>query len=575
MDIFNLPKNSGVGSVDGFVNPGAKKSPLGSLDGMKTGSKNVGQVGEVNIQNDVDSFKMVDGFTPSIQTPITSPAAAKPDDIGEVYISEASEERRQVDGKKKTSRKEKRQLKKQKKLEKKQKPVKHRKLKLALKITSAVVALVVLTAGALAFKAYWKAKHIFKGTGTTVAALQDNVDPMLLKGEGDGRVNVLLLGKGGTGHAGPDLTDTLLVASIDPVAKEVALLSVPRDLWVKTKYGQTKINAVYANAKYSVLNNYTTSQQTAAIKQQAEDTGIKAIEDTISTILGIPIQYYAMVDFEGFKQAINAVGGIDIVVKTKVYDTYIANDNFGNPLIADVGNHHFDGRLALLYAQSRHGSARGDFDRTERQREVIVALKDKVLSLGTFVNPVKISSLIDSIGNHVSTSFSLSELMRVYDVVKTVDSSKITSIGLADPPNNYVTTSNINGQSVVVPRAGAFDYAEIQSYVRNTLRDSYIKSENASIMILNGTNTSGLATLKSEELKSYGYNVTSVGDAPTGNYTKTVLVDLTKGVKKYTKNYLEKRLGVTAVNSLPDTSISTGTADFVIIIGSDDAAATH
>ena len=89
--------------------------------------------------------------------------------------------------------------------------------------------------------------------------------------------------------------------------------------------------------------------------------------------------------------------------------------------------------------------------------------------------------------------------------------------------------------------------------------------------ILNGSETIGLATKTSNELKSYGYNVTKVGDAPTSTYTKTILVDLTKGVKKYTKNYLEKRLNTTAVTSLPDPNINPGTAEFVIIVGSDQA----
>jgi len=409
--------------------------------------------------------------------------------------------------------------------------------------------------------------------GDGAVALNKKVDPTLLKGEGDGRVNVLVLGKGGPGHTAPDLTDTLLVASIDPIAKETALLSIPRDLWVRSDNGQSKINAVYANAKYRVLNNYTLKQQTDTIKQQAEDAGVQAIEKTITNTLGIPLHYYTMVDFEAFREAINAVGGVDVDVKTQLYDPSVAWENNNNPVIAAVGIQHMDGKKALLYARSRNGSARGDFDRTERQREVIVALKSKVLSAGTFANPLKLNGLIDAFGDHVSTDFSLNEMMRVYDIVKQIPSSKIQSLGLADPPNNYVTTDTINGQSVVRPRAGLFDYTEIQSYVRNTLRDSFLKSENAGIAILNGTETTGLATIKSTELKSYGYNVIQVGDAPTGTYTQTILVDLTKGVKKYTKNYLEKRLKVKAVTTLPDTAITPGTADFVIIIGSNESAA--
>jgi hypothetical protein len=120
----------------------------------------------------------------------------------------------------------------------------------------------------------------------------------------------------------------------------------------------------------------------------------------------------------------------------------------------------------------------------------------------------------------------------------------------------------------VVPRAGVDDFSEIKSYIRNALKDGFIRNENATIAVYNGTNIGGLAGNKATELRSYGYNVNVVADAPTKNYTKTVLVDLRNGQKKYTRSYLEKRLGVTAVNSMPDASINPGSADFVIILGS-------
>ncbi len=102
-----------------------------------------------------------------------------------------------------------------------------------------------------------KTRGIFHGDGQGAAALEkDVVDPTKLAGEGDGRINILLLGKGGVGHEAPDLTDTILVASIDPVQNEAALLSIPRDLYVKDKKGNsTKINALYSNAKQGVLRS--------------------------------------------------------------------------------------------------------------------------------------------------------------------------------------------------------------------------------------------------------------------------------------------------------------------------------
>jgi len=125
----------------------------------------------------------------------------------------------------------------------------------------------------------------------------------------------------------------------------------------------------------------------------------------------------------------------------------------------------------------------------------------------------------------------------------------------------------VGGLSVVLPRAGLDDFSEIKNFVRNELKDGYLRNENATIAVYNGTTIGGLAGQKATDLRSYGYNINVVADAPTKNYTNTILVDLRNGQKKYTKSYLEKRLGVTAVTSMPDATINPGNADFVIILG--------
>ncbi len=424
-------------------------------------------------------------------------------------------------------------------------------------------AIVVLIAGFLVIKGIWRWNQIFQGGGGA-AALQDNVDPSKLRGEGDGRINILLLGRGGPGHTAPDLTDTILVASIDPINKKAALLSIPRDLWVQPDgYGFMKINAVYANAK-------SAASYSGKKGKDVENAGLAAIDKTVEQKMGIPIHYHIMVDFKAFKQAIDTVGGVDITVKPEntVYETLWDEATGRNyTLNVQTGEQHFDGTRALFYARSRYTSPRGDFDRTERQRLLLLALKSKVLSAGTLANPTKLSGLIDAFGTHVTANMTTSEIRRLFDIGKDINSDSVASLGLADPPNNFVITGNVNGQSIVRPKAGLTDFTAIQSYVRNALRDGFIANEDAKILILNGTTITGLANTKAEELKSYGYNVLSVSTAPTQNYTQTILIDLRSGSKKYTKYYLEKRLGITATTSLPDSKINPGTADFVIILG--------
>lgn len=435
---------------------------------------------------------------------------------------------------------------------------------------SALVVAVVLLLGSgyLGFKMFMKTRQILAGGGGA-AALQENVDPSKLNGEGDGRINILLLGKGGPGHTAPDLTDTVLIASIDPVHKEAALVSIPRDFYVKTNsMGSMKINAVYATAKNKVLSGKKIDNQA----KKAEEAGFDAIESTIESALGMPIHYHVMVDFAGFKKAIDAVGGVDVDVKTPVYEV-MRIDGRQYTLNVKTGMQHFDGFRALAYSRSRQTSPRGDFDRAERQRTILVALQKKVLSLGTLSNPLKINELLNAFGNHVQTNFNQDELPRLYEIGKDIDSSKIESIGLADPPNNYLTTGNIGGQSVVIPRAGVNNYKELQNFLRNKLRDGFIRKEEAAIAVYNGTSVTGLAARTAEDLKSYGYGITTVADAPTKGNKDTILVDLRKGQKKYTRHYLEQRLKTTAVEKIPaGLSIDPGTADFVIILGTNEVS---
>ena len=130
----------------------------------------------------------------------------------------------------------------------------------------------------------------------------------------------------------------------------------------------------------------------------------------------------------------------------------------------------------------------------------------------------------------------------------------------------------LDGQSVVMPKAGLNNYDAIQSFVRNNLKDGFIEKENASVIVLNGTASPGLAKTKADILKSYGYNVTEVSDYQDKTIQQTIIVDLKKKDTKYTKRYLELRYKTTAVTKLPEGVTPPEGADFVIIIGQNEAA---
>lgn len=425
-----------------------------------------------------------------------------------------------------------------------------------------VAAVVFLAGGFLAYKLYTAQKQVLTGGGQAAAVCNGDVPVEKLNTEGDSRVNVLLVGIGGPGHDGPDLTDTLIVASVDTFNDRIDLLSIPRDLWVQYSNGYSagKINAVYAYAKQS-----STSKKNA---DKIKD-GLKELDKIVSKITGVPIHYNTLVSFKAFKEAVDTVGGVTVNVPETLYDPTVAWENNWSPVIAKSGSQKFNGAKALLYARSRATSS--DFARGERQRLLLVALKDKVLSLGTYSNPLKVSKLLTSFGNNVYTDFDLGSIKCLYEQISEIPSSKIKSLDLVKPPHALLTTGPINGLSTVFPRAGVFEYGAIQSYARNAMRDSVLAKENASVMVLNGTSTGGLATKYRDILKSYGYKTAKPGDAPTHNYQQTILVDLRNGQNKYTLNYLEKRFKLKADGKLPDGAISPGEADFVIILGADSA----
>jgi LCP family protein required for cell wall assembly len=430
---------------------------------------------------------------------------------------------------------------------------------------AAVAMVLLITMGGLLFsQSYLKLHKVFKGGTGTAEALKPNVKPELLKGEGSGRVNILLLGRGGGTHDAPDLTDTIMIASIDPVNKTSTLISVPRDLWVNLpKAGVMKLNAAWQTGEFKYLGKIAPGSNDPKAIQAGFDSVDQAVED----VLGIDINYNVLVNFKAFQQAVDTVGGVNVNVPADLVDPTMAWENNNDPVLAHAGPQAMNGTKALQYARSRETSS--DFARAQRQRDLLVALKSKVVSAGTLSNPIKISGLISSFGDNIQTDLSLKNAQRLYSITKGIKDADTGSISLADQSNPLVTTGNINGQSVVLPKAGLFNYGAIQQFLRMQLKDPFIVKEKAKVLVLNGTQLPDLASARADELKGYGYNVVGTGNTPSSGYTQSLLIDRSGGKKKYTKHYLEKRLGITAAGSLPDETIQTNGADFVIIIGTD------
>jgi len=281
--------------------------------------------------------------------------------------------------------------------------------------------------------------------------------------ETDGRINVLLLGsdKRDAGALTIDAvrTDTILVASISRVDGSVVLISVPRDLWVQSPRGyHTKINGIY------------------------QDGGAKDLEKVLEDVLGMPIHYYALVDFNLFEQSVDALGGVTVNIETS-FDDYMypiegkenAPENERYEVLHFVaGPVQMDGKLALKYARSRHGNNNEgtDFARAKRQQKVILAIKEKALSAQTLLNPSKLKDLYDVYSKNVDTDIDFGTAQGFYLLAQRVDFSKVKSIVLDDRSSSEqggllyspTDTSLYGGAYVLIPRAG--DYSQLHAYVQ-------------------------------------------------------------------------------------------------------------
>ena len=168
------------------------------------------------------------------------------------------------------------------------------------------------------------------------------------------------------------------------------------------------------------------------------------------------------------------------------------------------------------------------------------------------------------------TDIQIGDMLRIYDIVKDIPSNKIISFGLTNAADNYLKSGNIAGASVQLPKTG--NYNEIKLFVRGLFVDGFIKQEKPVLDVYNGSTIAGIAGETADQLRTFGYGIGDVDNAPTQNYQQTTIYDSSKGLKPFTKELLSKRFGVEMLPiSEAPTSLVETTSDFVIILGTDNA----
>lgn len=451
---------------------------------------------------------------------------------------------------------------------------------LAVVFTVCVAVSAAIGAGA-SYRAVHRGTSVFREVGNLpiiadVRRVVFGADPADAATVADDRMlNILFLGVGGEGHDGPQLTDTIIYASVDLKEKRIGFVSLPRDLAYPLGSGRfEKINAVNAYAE-----------------QDHPGEGASRTKDAVATLLDTRIDHVVRIDFKGFSSFIDAIGGVDINVERSFSDTqYPTNDDLWTTVSFKKGPQHMNGAAALVFVRSRHGTngEGSDFARSARQQLVLMAVREKLLSLDTLSNPTKLAGLYAAVSQNIQSDLTVWDMVRLAGLAKDFSRDRVTSHVLTDAEDGELVAANVGGAFMLFPRKP--DWSEIRSIVKDpfTSKQEEIAKEqpkeHVKVEIKNGTLRTGFASQAAAKLEKMGYEITAFGNANRRGYERSVIFDLTNGKKPAELSRLKKLLdadfSMTAPSGSPSSTqrvvygtdlsperIFSSNSDFLVILG--------
>lgn len=257
-----------------------------------------------------------------------------------------------------------------------------------------------------------------------------------LSADSGGRINILVLGVGDPGHAGEQLTDTVMLLSLNPSSSQMAQVSLPRDMRVLIPgYGMSKINAANALG------------------------GVSLAEQTVSDNLTTPIHYYLKANFSGLRNLVDAVGGVDVTVKERLRDVeYPCDYDQGKACGLDIspGLQHMDGTKALQYVRCRKGTCGNDFGRAARQQELIGLLKPKILNPSLLLHPFALSKIVTAVQMGTKTDLGFIQMLQLAQLLREDSKNQTISLVLSTSAGGYLYPDP-RGSSDLLPIGGNFN----------------------------------------------------------------------------------------------------------------------
>lgn len=407
-----------------------------------------------------------------------------------------------------------------------------------------------------------------------------------LPADKDGFTNILLLGAGDKDHDGVDLTDSMMVVSLDPDdTKSAVMLSLPRDLYMLSteKMGKGRINELYRNHKGYLRR---TEDLTGA---EASPLALKELAAEIGRKLGMEIHRVAKVDFTAFVDGVDALGGVDITVPYDIVDTEYPGPNYTYETFEiRQGPQHLDGETALKYARSRHTTS--DFGRSARQQQLLTALGEKARAQGIARSPATITQLLKTLSEHVETTMTFAEVLGAAKLGEKIDREKMISMnlnietGIDTPfavPGGFLYTpprDQFDGASVLLPYSipeYPVTWKQIQAFVQVLLHDREMLLAKPQIQILNAGAKSGTARILGNELVRYGFD--NVADPQNASDDRknplklpaTIVVARTPEDKK-TAEFFADVLGL-PMGPLPPEILPEKQGQVTIVLGTDYA----